>query len=143
MDGKEYIFWLVKVLKKKKEAIMLLAGLGIVVLFTSISGIGCPIKWLTGISCAGCGMTRAVFYAVQLQFSKAFYYHPLFWMMPFLVLLYLFWDRLAAKVQKNIVWAVVICFVVVYLIRLFGYDQDIVVADVSAGLLGRLWKHFL
>lgn len=134
---------MVKALKKKKEAFVLLAGLGMVVLFTGISGIGCPIKWLTGVSCAGCGMTRAVFYAAQLQFGKAFYYHPLFWMMPFLALLYLFRDKLAAKVQKNIVWAVVACFAAVYFIRLFGCDQEVVVADVSAGLLGRLWKHFM
>ncbi len=84
---------------------MLLVGLGIVILFTHVSGIGCPIKWLTGISCAGCGMTRAIFYALQLQFGKAFYYHPLFWMMPFLVLLYLFWGKLAARVQKFIAWS--------------------------------------
>lgn len=132
-----------KALKKKREALQLLAGLGIVVLVMNVSGIGCPVKWLTGISCAGCGMTRALFYAVRLQFGIAFHYHPLFWMVPFLVLLYLFWDRFATRVQKYIVWAVVICFAAVYFIRLFSPGQDVVVADVKAGLLGRLWKHFV
>lgn len=122
---------------------MLLAGLGIVILFTYVSGIGCPIKWLTGISCAGCGMTRALFYAVLLQFDKAFYYHPLFWMMPFLVLLYLFWEKLAAKVQKIIVWAVIVCFAAVYFARLFDSAQEVVTAAPGAGLLGRLWKSFM
>lgn len=130
-------------MKKQKEALQLLAGLGIVVLVMNVSGIGCPIKWLTGISCAGCGMTRALFYAVHLQFGIAFHYHPLFWMVPFLVLLYLFWDRFTARVQKYIVWAVVICFAAVYFVRLFSPGQDVVVADVKAGLLGRLWKHFV
>lgn len=132
-----------KVLKKWKEAVMLLVGLGIVILFTHVSGIGCPIKWLTGISCAGCGMTRAIFYALQLQFGKAFYYHPLFWMMPFLVLLYLFWGKLAARVQKIIAWTAIVCFAAVYFLRLFSPGQDVVVADLEAGLLGRLWKSFM
>ena len=122
---------------------MLLVGLGIVILFTHVSGIGCPIKWLTGISCAGCGMTRAIFYALQLQFGKAFYYHPLFWMIPFLVLLYLFWGKLAARVQKIIAWTAIVCFAVVYFLRLFSPGQDVVVADLEAGLLGRLWKSFM
>lgn len=82
-------------------------------------------------------------YALQLQFGKAFYYHPLFWMMPFLVLLYLFWGKLAARVQKIIAWTAIVCFAAVYFLRLFSPGQDVVVADLEAGLLGRLWKSFM
>lgn len=131
------------ILKRLKEAVILLTGLGLVLLFTTISGIGCPIKWLTGISCAGCGMTRACFYAVQFQFGKAFYFHPLFWMLPFLAVLYLFWEKIPAKPRKGILWAVIFLFGAVYLVRMFLPDDYIVSADLKAGILVRLLKYFI
>lgn len=44
----------------------------------SLFGAGCPIKFITGISSPGCGMTRAVWAALSFRFYEAFYYHPLF-----------------------------------------------------------------
>ncbi|MDE7047571.1 MAG: DUF2752 domain-containing protein, partial [Lachnospiraceae bacterium] len=48
--------------KKGKELCNLLSAIAAVLmvygLFT-VLGIGCPIKFITGISCMGCGMTRA------------------------------------------------------------------------------------
>lgn len=40
--------------------------------------IGCPIYRLFGTACPGCGMTRAFFFAMRLDFQAAFQYHPLF-----------------------------------------------------------------
>ena len=51
-------------------------------------GITCPIKYFTGISCAGCGMSRAWFHAITFRFSEAFGYNPVFWIVPFLIV---FW----------------------------------------------------
>ena len=45
-------------------------------------GIGCPLKYLSGISCAGCGMTRACMSALRLELSQAFAYHPLWIGLP-------------------------------------------------------------
>ncbi|WP_373689128.1 DUF2752 domain-containing protein [Clostridium sp. YIM B02551] len=55
-------------------------GLPVTLLYAilRVVGIGCPIKFLTGISCAGCGMTRAWIRVIHLDFKGAFYYHPLF-----------------------------------------------------------------
>lgn len=129
------------ILKRLKETVILLTGLGLVLLFTTISGIGCPIRWLTGISCAGCGMTRALFYALQFQFDKAFYYHPLFWMLPFLALLFLFWTKVPGKLQKGIIWTVILCFAAVYLVRMFQPEDTIVVADLKSGIFVRIWHY--
>lgn len=138
----DIIYWLVKKLKKLKEAVLFLAGIGVVVLFMNISGIGCPIKWMTGVSCAGCGMTRALFYAAQLRFDKAFYYHPLFWMVPFCILFFLFREKLSKKIQNGIAWTVLACFAAVYVIRIFYSDNGIVSADLEAGAIVRLWRYF-
>ncbi len=40
----------------------------------------CPIKLITGKDCPGCGMTRAIIAALRFDFSAAFSYHPLFWL---------------------------------------------------------------
>ena len=40
-------------------------------------GITCPIRFLTGISCPGCGMTRALLSALRFDFQAAFFYHTL------------------------------------------------------------------
>lgn len=126
-------------MKKWKNEILLLAGLGLVLLFMEISGIGCPIKWFTGISCAGCGMTRAIFWAVQLQFGRALYYHPLFWTLPFLMLLYLFREKIPRKIQRGIIGAAAVCFMAVYFIRLLDPGNDVVTADIGESLPARLW----
>lgn len=42
--------------------------------------IPCPLRYLTGISCPLCGMTRAHLAALQLDFPTAFHYHPLFFL---------------------------------------------------------------
>ena len=96
--------------------LMLFAGLGAACVLYTVTGIGCPIKWLTGISCAGCGMTRAVICALRLDFVRAFDYHPLVFLMPFCVLLFLCWDKVPAKVQKWLALAAAACFAVVYLV---------------------------
>ena len=134
--------WLVKVLKKWKEAALLLTALEIVMFIREIIGIGCPIRWLTGISCAGCGMTRAILYAVCFQFDKAFYYHPLFWVLPFGGFYFLYREKIPTKFQNSIEWITVICFGAVYLTRLFFSDHQVVAFDMEKGLMIRLWNFF-
>ena len=51
-----------------------------------ILAIGCPIKFMTGLSCPGCGMSRAWLAAATLHFEEAFAYHPLFWTIPVIVI---------------------------------------------------------
>ena len=113
-----------------------------VMLIREVSGIGCPFQWLTGISCAGCGMTRAVLCAVRFQFGEAFYYHPLFWVIPFGAVLFCFREKIPARYRKGLAWITVVCFGAVYLVRLFFSDHQVVVADMETGLIVRLWKYF-
>ncbi len=87
--------------------------------------IGCPIKYFTGLSCPGCGMTRAYFSLLKLDVNRAFYYHPLFFLAPFLVfLLFNKGTSLRYKKIKNFSLLVIIsAFVVVYFIRLLSGDE--------------------
>ena len=92
-----------------------------------VTGIGCPIKFITGISCAGCGMTRAYLSLLHLDFQVAFQYHPLFWLPPiFLVILYKK-NRMKPSIYKILIYTIVVLFCIVYVYRLISNDDTVVV----------------
>ena len=51
--------------------------LGVYVAFITLTGIGCPIRFFIGISCPGCGMSRAVLLMLSGHFQAAFRMHSL------------------------------------------------------------------
>lgn len=104
-------------------------------IFFSAAGIGCPIKFLTGISCGGCGMTRAWYSVLHLEFSEAFGYHPLFWTVPLAAVIYFFKEHIDRRIFNAIVIILIILFVVVYLYRMFNPEDNIVVSCPEDSLI--------
>lgn len=104
--------------------------------------IGCPIKFITGISCAGCGMTRAWYQVLFLHFDTAFYYHPLFWIVPlFIIFLYCFNRGFISKKMFNyIIIFTTMVFAIVYIYRLFDPNDTIVEIDLSNSALAHSFK---
>ena len=82
------------------------------------TGIGCPIKFLTGISCPGCGMTRAWLSALKLDFAQALAYHPLYWTVPALLVLCLVASNIWNRVRNAILALAIVAFLGVWGIRL-------------------------
>ena len=82
---RKYSFWglFLRLAMLALSCLLLLAVAG--------QGRGCPFRNLTGIPCPGCGMSRAWFAALRLDFSGAFRYHPMFWSVP-VVMGYCFFD---------------------------------------------------
>jgi hypothetical protein len=105
-------------------------------------GVGCPIKYYTGISCPCCGMTRAVWAALHLDFSTACHYHPLYPLIPVMTVLLLLQNRLSRKLTVLFWTLLFLLFLLVYLVRIFLIKDGIVTADPSSGYLMRL-LHFL
>ena len=68
-----------------------------------IPGISCPILSITGTQCPGCGMTRALFSALMLNFRQAFEYHFMFWSVPVLYVSFLFDGKLSKNKPVNII----------------------------------------
>ena len=98
-------------------------------------GITCPILFMTGISCAGCGMTRAWLSLFRLDFGAAFYYHPLFWLPALLIVLFLFENR----IFKQWYWLWAALFLFVYGIRMFAGQGEIVMFRPEEGFLYRMF----
>lgn len=91
-----------KIGQLKEKLIFLAVYIGIVATFRHF-GILCLFRHFLGITCPGCGMTRAVLAALRFDFAAAFAYHPMFWSMPLLGAYFLFdgslfgnkkWDRI-------------------------------------------------
>ena len=98
-------------LKALKEEIAALAVIAVSYMILQGLGISCPIKFVTGISCAGCGMTRAwkalLFHG---DFRQAFYYHPLFLLPVGFLALYLFKNGINPKVYKFFIFTILVAF---------------------------------
>ena len=116
-----------------------LAGLvAVYILTVNITGIGCPILYVTGISCMGCGMTRAFMSLLALDFKSALYYHPLCILMPLFMVFVLCSKHIRPRVRSLLFTVIIILFTVVYLVRLIDPGNPVVRADVHDGLLYKI-----
>ena len=123
-------------LSRFKEPFTLVLGALGYALLLKILNISCPILKLTGISCPGCGMTRALISALQFNFAKAFYFHPL-WLIfiilsVLLIILYIYEKK---KMFKLFLGFTIVLFIFTYILRLFLYENDIVNINIEQGLI--------
>lgn len=107
-------------------------------------GITCPIRFFTGLSCPGCGMTRAWLAVLRLDLAAAFAWHPLFWTVPLAGVLFLLRDRLPQRVVRGAAWGLCALFLGVYAFRLLsGCAPQAVDWAPTEGLAYRLWSGLL
>ncbi len=99
---------------------------------------GCPIKYVLGIACPGCGMTRAWLAVARLDFSTAFAYHPLFLLSVVIVFAILFHPWINFKKWRWLGIILITLFLIVYLLRLFIFPDSVVNHDFSGGVLFKL-----
>lgn len=126
--------------QKKERKELICAVTAVVVLYTAMESIGitCPIKFITGISCAGCGMSRAWIAFLQLDMAKAFEYHPLFWLPPIVVIVLLCKSKINIKIYKIIIFTIILMFAIVYICRLIWSGDDVVVFEPQNNILFRI-----
>ncbi len=79
-----------KRIKELKNSLLLTVFYIVVLLIFWYFEIPCLFKQFFGISCPGCGMSRAVLSAIKFDFASAFSYHPMVWSLPILYLFFLF-----------------------------------------------------
>ncbi len=128
---------------KTLEKLRIIALLLLAALLSHVSGIGCPIRWLTGIPCAGCGMSRAILSLLTGHFRDAYAYHPMVFVLVPLCLLWLLGQR-DLPIRGNRVILVraagsvlIVAFVIVYIIRLVHMDP-VLKADITKGMIWRI-----
>lgn len=122
-------------MSKKNSNIIMLFITGLLILAAYILGIGCPIKYMTGISCPGCGMTRAVVECFHLNFSAAFYYHPLFFTLPVIIIILLLWKHISVRIRNAVMLSFIAAYLTVYVIRLFFLEDSVVAIEPEKGMI--------
>lgn len=107
-----------KTLTAKQFNIYVILSFIVLILILYVTGIGCPISFLFGVCCPGCGLTRAYVSLLHMDLYSAFIYHPLFILPPIIFAIYI--SNVNSKI-KNFVMAIsLILFLVLYLFRIFG-----------------------
>ena len=96
---------------------------------------GCPFRFFFGISCPGCGMTRALLAALHLDFAAAFSYHPLFFLLPFFLLSYYLEPHINRSRHYILLSSVAALFVLTWLVRLLFFHDPVVIWHPSSGVL--------
>lgn len=101
----------------------------------------CPFRYFFGVSCPGCGMTRALLVAVRSDFETAFSYHPLF---PLLIPAALWIGlraygllRMSSRKETAYILAFAGAFILVYVVRLLSGDP-VIAPEPESGLLFRI-----
>lgn len=107
-------------MRKKWKLLIIFGIIAIVSIFIDRKFHGksiCLFYNTYGVACPSCGMTRSYIALLHGDIHKAFYFHPLFWAVPLLLLFYI-WNK------KKLFYSVAVLFLVVWLIRLFLYFPE-------------------
>ena len=90
--------------------------------------IGCPFRFIFGVPCPGCGVTRAWFSFLSGDLIKAFDYHPLFLLMSVVILLLIVKN---GKLFKNaflnniFIYGFSFSVAAVYVVRMFLFFPNV------------------
>lgn len=131
------------VYSKRTQAVTAVAAVVVLYVVLENLGVTCPIKFFTGISCAGCGMSRAWLSLLRLDVAGAFRYHPLFFLPPVVLVVILLKSKINIKIYKIFMFTIVAAFVIVYMCRMIWGDDNIVVFKPEDSIIWRTIKLFL
>ena len=132
-------------MNKKKSSILIYILLFIFFLLSAFKIYFCPLKYIFGLSCPTCGLTRAIISAFQFDFSKAFFYH-MFW--PVVIvgfIIYVLYDFKILNIsKKNILltlYTITFFNIIYYFYRLFN-NSSVVNFDFHKSLLYKIISIF-
>ena len=126
--------------KKVKDLILFIFAVTIFYGILFALGFTCPIKALTGISCPGCGMTRAFISLLNLKPSLAFYYHPLFPLVIIFAIAFFFKEKIPERVKKYGIIFIIFVFFLTYFLRMVDPGDDIVVCRPKDSLIYKSYE---
>ena len=122
----------------------------LIIILLYFTHIGCTIKFITGISCPACGMTRAVLAILHGDTHAALNYHPLVLTLPVLlisVIVYIVNTRRIkpsvrlSRLLNCIFILSAVLFIAVYVLRMLNTTDTIVTLAPSQSILVRLFRN--
>ncbi|MDR1067377.1 MAG: DUF2752 domain-containing protein [Clostridiales bacterium] len=106
---------------------VLVATVAAIMIFTVATGNSvCPLYSIIGLPCPGCGLTRAWVNALSLRFTRAFEFHPLFSLVPALMVLLIGknGELPTGKWRVGLICSIVALFVAVWVARMALFFPD-------------------
>ncbi len=100
---------------------------------------GCPIRFFTGISCLGCGMSRAALALLKCDFRLAFEMHPMIFLMPPTAIVIFLRKKLPKKLTAVFFTVVSALMIITYVYRLAN-GNDVIRFAPENGYIYRLIK---
>lgn len=107
----------------------------------------CPFLILTGFPCAGCGMTRAVFYILTGRIARGMHLNPAapLWI-AFIV--WFFWNRYVCGIHKRrtTLWLGLVCAItlIIYIYRIVNYfPGDPPMVYYKRNIMNTFWQYLL
>ena len=122
-----------------KKGIQIIVLVGAVLFFYYIAGPGCPILYMTGVPCLACGMTRACICLLHFDFTGAFQYHPLCFLLPVVVLVLVLRDKMGKRLFYSCLAGMILVFAAVYLVRLWNPGDTVVKINIQQGMIYRIY----
>ena len=122
-------------INQHKAAIITIAAVAGFYLILFSQGITCPIKYVTGISCACCGMTRAWISLAGGDLQRAFSYHPLVLAPVLLIPMFIYRKKIPENYLKVMIAVVCAVFLFVYGIRMADPKDLVVTFDPKSGVI--------
>ena len=128
-------------IKKNRDILGFFLALCVYFALAIIFSLPCPIKYTTGVSCPGCGMTRALISLVRLDFESALYYHPLVFLLPFAAaLLCIFTAKKMFKTRRYFVYAAAALLIAVYLYRFLILKSEVLVFAPEESVFAKFYS---
>lgn len=122
-----------------KDALGFILFLILYCIVTWVLHIPCPILWFTGVSCPGCGITRAALALCRLDFGMALYYNPsVFIVGVTAVLLALL--RSHRNASKWIIYSAAVLMLAVYIYRMAVLRTPVLQFEPAKGIVSRVFR---
>lgn len=114
-------------------------GVAILLFLFYMIGPGCPQQAFLGISCPGCGMTRAYIQLIQGNIRSAFFYHPGFFLVPPALFLFWYQKKLSVRWFQVGISIILVLFISIYFYRMLHHDP-VLICDIRQGYLYKIWQ---
>ena len=111
---------------------VLLVGYFIFYKYTKIA-IQCPIHYITGFYCPGCGITRMLFSIIKLDFYQAFRFNPLVFILLVLYIIYFilkYLIKINIKIPDKALYGLIVLLIVYGILRnipMFSYLKPTII----------------